>query len=183
MIKLSIKATSIFSVALILSACSSMFFGANQKRIFILGEMPQTECEKPLENFRVTETESANFYLNNKIWFQNGAELGFYQFSEWSEALNHRLARLIKEQTRCLNLQPEDLQLRFTIMDFVHDISQQPGVLKVNLRLQLYSGENSIKQQSFKYEQELENYDVTGLVKASNLVVDSFLMQLAGFLE
>ncbi len=161
-------------------SCSALLPKASQKKIFILAYSAAAECpDSQVDTPQINESDSVPQFHTNKIWFQKGPELGYYQFAEWSEPVTDRIARIIKDAANCNQLSlPQSSRLDFSVLNFTHNAETQPGELSLVIRVSLKMADGQQKDKSFKYSEKLASYDVSGVVEASDEVIRKFLKDL-----
>lgn len=166
----------------ILSSCGSLLPEPTLKEVFILGADQEVFCQSKSDKGVVSDIKvqaSPDFFRSQKIFFRKDAQLGNYQFSEWSEPLSDRIKRLLSERLRCQgfkiassnhNLEQQGVAININILDFSQDISEQPGKFKGVFRVTTIKGPK-LEEFLFKFETAVESFDSSGARLAADQTV------------
>lgn len=187
-----IKMTLSTLFCLIQSGCGSLFPSAPPRQVFILASDSEKFCDdagpRGVIN-SIQERDSPEFYSTQKIFFRNGAELGSYQLSEWSEPTTQRLFRLLTERLRCegyklgsLSADSNASDIVFSILDFSHQATNPPGIFQGMFRIQRLNNKGA-RETVLKVEAPADSFDVKGARKAADVVVQKFLDQATEWLK
>jgi ABC-type uncharacterized transport system auxiliary subunit len=140
--------------ALLSASCSILSFDRPPETHFAL-RFPGAAAERgtPLpgaHTLAVGEIRASGLLSGNRILFsRDGLSRGYYQLAKWSEPPGNRVqAELIQRLersgnflsvTRAGGLATSDLLLDLELLDAYHDISFEPGTVRVSLRVELIS--------------------------------------------
>lgn len=143
----------------------------------------------------VLDTTAGGFYDTHQFVFSRSPETrGQYQFARWTERPGKRFAELMRariDQQGAWHVSAAggyvrgDLMLDTALVEFYHDATSAPGVMRLELRAELVD----LKQRKlmgrrvFNQEVPLTRYDAAGMAQASNIAVGQALDELTAWLS
>ena len=142
----------------------------------------------------VLDTTTARFYDTDQLIFsRNEGTRGQYQFARWTERPGKRFAELMRtrlDQQRAWRVSAAggyvrgDVLLDTELVEFYHDATNNPGVVRLELRAELVDLKTRtlLSRRHFKQDVLLTTYDAAGTAKASNQAVGRALDELTAWL-
>lgn len=158
-----------------------------------LGEAEPADERFPL-NLIVRDVISSSFVSSQRMVFgQDANTRGYYRFAFWVEAPTRALSSIIATRLQATEMFNSvvregsgtlgDVQLNADLMQFYHDVSAQPGSVKMQLRVELVDlrRREVIGAKMFRVSVPVESYDAEGAADAFNAAVTQVVNDLVGW--
>ncbi len=142
----------------------------------------------------VLDTTTGGFYDTEPLIFSNNeGTRGQYQFARWTERPGKRFADLLRtrlDKQSVWYISPAggyvrgDFLLDTELIEFYHDATQNPGVLRLKLQAELVDlkRRSLLGRRVFEQQVALTTYDAAGAARASNVAVGRVLDELTDWL-
>ncbi len=190
------------SLALALSGCVSFgLAGEDDPRAIVYYVMEDAGREAPAGTpspriLLMADTSAGAFYDTDGMAFSNAqGTRGYYQFARWSERAGKRftdllLARLERERIFASVAQSGstlrgDWLLTTDILEFYHDATQPPGVVRMELRAEVSDLKTRalLARKTFVQTVAVSSFDAAGAHKAFNQAGTRTLDEVADWLK
>ena len=136
----------------------------------------------------IRDTTSGQFLSGQRIVFSSDASSrGYYQYSYWVEPPAKRFSLLLqrrlencgmfKSVVRRSSSTVGDVQLNTDLIEFYHDIEEEPGSVKISINVELVDLKTFaiLGQKEFSLSVPVKSYNIDGAVEGFGVAVSKIL--------